>query len=133
MSDPPTPTQTQADALKLQAHGVDEAQAPPAVVDVPAVSGTGAPGSTLTCTKGNWTGEPTSYAYAWQDASANLGVGDTYAVTEADIGRQIVCVVTAGNAFGQIAAPPSNAVTIAAAVAQAAKTSTVKPPGDQPA
>jgi hypothetical protein len=114
---PPTPTQDEADAFKAQAHGEAEADpaAPPAVVDVPIISGTGDVGSTLTCTMGNWTGEPTSYAYAW---SSNGTAGpqqpsNTYAVKPADAGKSISCVVTATNDYGSTAAPPSNAIAVA--------------------
>lgn len=116
-----TPTQAEADALKLQAHGADETDLPPGVVDVPAVTGTGTVGSTLTCTMGNWTGEPTSYSYQWQAGAARLGTGDTYLVADTDVGREVACVVTAANACGSSAAPPSNAITITAAGATAVR------------
>jgi hypothetical protein len=117
-ADPPTPTQAEADAIKQQAHGEGEpgeaATAPPAVVDVPHVAGNGAVGDTLTCTMGNWSGEPTSYGYQWKsDGSADLGTGDTYVVTAGDSGHSITCVVTATNDLGSTEAPPSNAIAIA--------------------
>jgi hypothetical protein len=118
---PPQPGQDDADALKVQAHGEGEPggegeppTAPPAVVDVPHVSGNGAVGDTLSCTMGNWDGEPTSYAYAWKsDGTTDLGTGDTYVVAATDSGHSITCLVTATNALGSTAAPPSNAVAIA--------------------
>jgi hypothetical protein len=62
---------------------------------------------------GNWNGEPTSYAYQWKrDGSADIGTGDTYAVVAEDGGHSITCVVTATNAQGSTAAPPSNAVHV---------------------
>ena len=79
--------------------------------------GEAAVGQTLNCTMGNWTGEPTSYAYAWQ-AGLGVAVGTDapdYTVAAADAGTSIVCVVTATNAHGSTAAPPSNAVPIPAA------------------
>jgi hypothetical protein len=112
-ADPPTPTQDEADALKQQAHGETEPEAPtapPAVVDVPAVTGAGTVGQTLSCTMGNWTGEPTGYVYAWSGlGTAN---GDTYVVGAADAGTSITCTVTATNDLGSTQAPPSNAVAI---------------------
>jgi hypothetical protein len=118
--DPPTPTQAEADAIKQQAHGEGEgdsgeaATAPPAVVDVPHVAGNGAVGDTLSCTMGNWTGEPTSYGYQWKsDGTADLGTGGTYVVAASDSGHSITCVVTATNALGSTVAPPSNAVLVA--------------------
>jgi hypothetical protein len=87
---------------------------PPAVVDVPYVAGTGTVGETLTCTMGNWTGEPTSYAYQWKrDGTTDLGTDDSYVIAAADAGSSITCVVTATNALGSTTAPPSNAVAVA--------------------
>jgi hypothetical protein len=88
--------------------------APPAVVDVPAVSpGTAGVGDTLTCTMGNWDGEPASYSYQWKsDGAADLGTGDTYVVAASDSGHSITCIVTATNDLGSTEAPPSNAVAI---------------------
>jgi hypothetical protein len=79
-------------------------------VDVPFVSQTG---GTLSCTMGNWTGEPTSYAYAWHnDGVANGAVDATYTVQPDDSGHNLACVVTATNAQGATAAPMSNAIAI---------------------
>jgi hypothetical protein len=49
----PTPTQAEADALKLQAHGAEPTHLPPEVVDVPAVGGDGTVGSTLLAPRAN--------------------------------------------------------------------------------
>jgi len=87
------------------------AQGPPVNVDVPLVTQAGA---TLSCTMGNWTGEPTSYAYAWHnDGVANGGTGAMYSVAPEDSGHNLACVVTATNALGSTNAPMSNAVAIA--------------------
>jgi len=87
------------------------ATAPPTNVDVPHVSQTG---STLECTMGNWTGEPTSYAYRWQIDGTNVGTDSAlYAVTAADVGGMATCTVTATNARGSTTAPSSNPVQIA--------------------
>jgi hypothetical protein len=115
---PPVPTQAQADALLERGLGVtDEAEpvtAPPVNVDVPHVSGTGTVGSTLDCTMGNWQGSPTGYTYLWKsDGIADLGAGSSYVVAATDVGHSITCVVTAINAIGSTAAPPSNAISIA--------------------
>ena len=68
---------------------------------------------TLTSTLGNWTGEPTSYAYAWQIDGVAAGTDSaTHTVAAGDGGKSATCVVTATNAAGSTAAPPSNAVTI---------------------
>jgi hypothetical protein len=87
------------------------AQSAPVNVDVPYVSQTGA---TLFCTMGNWSGEPASYAYAWDmDGVAAGGTDPTYAVQPGDVGKSATCAVTATNAQGSTAAPMSNAVTVA--------------------
>ena len=90
----------------------------PVCIDVPFVSGTPAVDSTLTCTMGNWGNmdiEPVSYAYAWSSG----GTESSYLVTAADAGATITCVVSATNAGGTTAAPPSNAVMVPAAVGMA--------------
>jgi len=83
---------------------------PPVNVDVPFVSQAGA---MLSCTMGNWLGEPTSYAYAWhQDGVSNSATGATYTVTPGDSGHSLACVVSATNALGTTVAPMSNAVAV---------------------
>jgi hypothetical protein len=78
--------------------------------DVPHVSQAGAE---LLCTMGNWNGEPTSYAYQWKfDGADGPGDGATCPVTAAEVGKVATCVVTATNAHGSTAAPPSNGVVI---------------------
>jgi hypothetical protein len=88
--------------------------APPVNVDVPLVSQSG---DTLNCTMGNWEGmqaEPHSYAYAWSlDGTSIPGSGATLPVVAADAGSTATCVVTATNAIGSTAAPPSNGVVVA--------------------
>ena len=83
----------------------------PANTTVPAVTQTG---TTLTCTLGEWTGEPTSYAYAWKldDAAAGSDAA-TYECRPAMSGRVATCTVTATNAAGSAAAPPSVGVVVA--------------------
>ena len=82
----------------------------PANTTVPAVTQTG---TTLTCTQGEWSGEPTSYSYAWKldDAAAGSDAA-TYDVQAGDVGKAATCTVTATNAAGSAAAPPSNGVVI---------------------
>ena len=132
----PTPTQEENDKLALGLlHPDDKAPdgspvipslaaqnalfevkaGPPINRDVPMISGTAAVGSTLNCTMGNWTGEPTSYTYQWKRGTTNRGTGASYTVVAADAGGSLTCVVTATNAAGSTAAPPSNAIAIPAA------------------
>jgi hypothetical protein len=113
----PAPTQARADFHKARVHGADADDVgpllPPQNQDVPYVGGTAEVEGTLTCTMGNWTGEPDSYAYAWQsDGAPNSAIGDTYTVAAGDAGHSISCIVTATNAHGSTEAPPSNAVAI---------------------
>ena len=85
----------------------------PAVKDVPYLSGNASVGGILTVTNGNWWGAPTSYTYAF--SGAGVADGANYTVDAADAGTSITCVVTATNVTGATAAPPSNAIAIAAA------------------
>jgi hypothetical protein len=88
--------------------------APPVCSTTPYVSGTGTVGQTLQCTMGNWTGEPTSYSYLWKrDGVTDVGTGNAYTVADIDVGHSLTCIVTATNAKGSTAAPPSNAVAVA--------------------
>jgi hypothetical protein len=110
---------TPDEAAALIERGVavagDASTSAPVNVDVPHVSQAGA---VLTCTMGNWLGAPTAYAYQWRGDAADIGAGgDTYTVTPGDAGTTITCVVTATNANGSTAAPPSNGIAIAAEVA----------------
>jgi hypothetical protein len=83
----------------------------PVNTTVPAVTQAGA---TLTCTQGEWSGEPTSYAYAWQVNGTAVGTdAATYDVQAADVGGTATCTVTATNAAGSAAAPPSTGVVVA--------------------
>ena len=65
---------------------------------VPAVTQSG---TTLTCTMGEWTGTPTSYAYAWTIDGASVG-GDaaSYDVQAGGRRQAAVCTETATNAAG---------------------------------
>jgi hypothetical protein len=70
---------------------------------LPAVSGTPAPGQTLSCSNGSWAGYPPSgFGYQWlrdgaQIAGANAG---TYTVQADDPGHGLACLVTAMNDAG---------------------------------
>jgi hypothetical protein len=86
---------------------------PPVNVHVPYLSGEGVVGEVLSCTMGEWTGEPDSYIYQWKrDGDDVSGDGDTYEVTTEDTGCAISCVVIATNDKGSTEAPPSNAVLV---------------------
>ena len=86
--------------------------APPVNVDVPHVQQVG---SELTCTMGNWEGEPTGYAYQWQLDGADITGGTaTLPIVADDIGKTATCVVSATNALGTTVAPPSDGVVVTA-------------------
>ena len=105
-----------ASVVELQAYEellapVDgEATEAPVNVDVPYASQSGA---TLNCTMGNWDHEPTSYAYQWTIDGMDAGTEADLVITANEVGKTAACVVTASNAIGATAAPPSNWVTIA--------------------
>ena len=85
--------------------------APPEVIDVPHLA---QEDTYLLCTMGNWTGEPTAYAYRFMLNGTDVsGEGDSYLIQAEDVGALATCVVTATNALGSTEAPPSNEVTIA--------------------
>jgi len=111
--DPQDPSNevTDPDAPPDGGNGGGEVPTAPVNVDVPLVTQSGA---TLNCTMGNWQGEPTSYSYAWEINAVTVGTDSPdYAVQAADIGQTATCVVTATNAAGSTAAPPSNSVVVA--------------------
>ena len=82
----------------------------PVNVDVPHVSQLD---DVLSCTMGNWSGTPTAYAYAWKLDDVAAGADSaSYTVTVDDAGKTATCVVTATNAIGSTAAPPSNALVV---------------------
>ncbi|MGA9859410.1 MAG: hypothetical protein WBQ18_16210, partial [Solirubrobacteraceae bacterium] len=90
--------------------------APPAVLSAPAVTGTPAPGATLTCLTGTWSAAPTAFAYQWNRGTRPIGgaTGATYTVTAADLGSALDCTVVASNAGGAIEADTAS-VTVAVA------------------
>jgi hypothetical protein len=87
---------------------------PPANTTAPAATGTGTVGQTLSCTQGNWTYAPTSYAYQWLRSGANIvgATSATYVLGALDSGTNVSCRVTATNAGGSTAAT-SNAIAVA--------------------
>lgn len=86
--------------------------AQPTNTALPTISGTPQEGQTLTGSKGTWTGDPTSYAYAWSRCNDNGnscskigGAGaDTYALTKADVGYTLRVTVTATGQGGSASA-----------------------------
>jgi hypothetical protein len=70
-------------------------------------------GDVLHCTMGEWTHDPTGYAYQWQIDGVDAGTNADYHVDPVDAGKTATCVVTASNAAGSGTAPPSNGVVVA--------------------
>ncbi len=92
-------------------------RAVPALVSAPTVSGTAKIGQTLTASPGQWSGAPTSYAYAWERCNqsggscvANGSTGPSYVVQSADAGSTIEVQVTAANSNGS-STPAASAPT----------------------
>jgi hypothetical protein len=99
--------------LGVTGEGGDGAPAtdPPVNVDVPHVTQAG---DTLNCTMGNWQNTPTGYAYQWKLDGADVGTdAANHTVNAGDAGKTATCVVTATNAIGSTAAPPSVGVVVA--------------------
>jgi len=93
--------------------------APPAPVNktLPSVSGSAVEGEALRASQGTWSGNPTSFAYQWQDCNSagasctnvSGATGATYVLGAGDVGSTVRVMVTASNAGGSTAA--SSAVT----------------------
>ena len=85
----------------------------PALSGKPALSGHTVAGSKLSCSKGAWTGNPSSYTYHWYRNLTPLATatGPTYVLTKLDQGSKLTCVVTAINAYGS-ASGTSNSLGI---------------------
>ncbi len=75
----------------------------------PGISGTAQQGNTLVASHGQWSNNPTSYSYVWQDcnstgnncAAISGATSSTYTLQASDVGSTIAAVVTASNAGGQ--------------------------------
>lgn len=82
----------------------------------PTVSGTPQPGQSLVCGNGQWTGTPApTYAQQWlrNGTAIDGATTSSYQVTDADLGAQLVCRVTASNSQGSATAQ-SAPVTVTA-------------------
>lgn len=110
-----TITTAEIDALATLAtdprlYGYEQRMQAPIVRDVPYAR---QQGSTLSCTMGNWIGEPDSYHYQWTVDGIQVGTGaPDCPVQPGDVGATATCTVTATNPYGSTTAPPSNSVTI---------------------
>jgi hypothetical protein len=96
--------------------------APPAVVNLPSVSGVAQLGQTLTGSNGTWKGQPTSYTGQWlrcnQAGAACAPIAGAtnglYTLTGADLGQTIRFGITATNAAGstQATSPQTQTVVV---------------------
>lgn len=100
-------------ALLGNAHGGSAAtQAAPKNTALPTISGVTREGRALTASKGTWTGNPTSFTYAWSRCNrqgnkcTTIGgaAAITYVLQAADVGGTVRVTVTAKNADGSTSA-----------------------------
>ena len=84
---------------------------PPTVLDAPFISQAAA---VLSCTLGNWNGEPTSRVYQWKVAGVVVGTNQaTYTRVAGDVGKLAVCNMVASNGVGASAPVASNQIVVA--------------------
>lgn len=78
----------------------------PVNLAAPQITGTAQSGQTLSCSLGTWGGSVDSYAQQWQRNGGAIGAatGASYVVTDADVGQQITCMVTATGFAGSSSA-----------------------------
>jgi uncharacterized repeat protein (TIGR02543 family) len=96
-------TMTQAQTVKATFAAQRGAPGgPPVNTTAPTITGSGQVGATLTCSPGQWMGNPTTYGYEWErNGTAIPGPAtNTYATTSADQSSTLQCLVTAANAQG---------------------------------
>jgi len=75
---------------------------------LPVVSGAAVEGQTFSASTGSWSGNPTSYAYQWQDCNAagegcsNIAsaIASSHKLVAGDVGHTLRIIVTATNAGG---------------------------------
>jgi hypothetical protein len=126
-----TPATSNATAQVSEA--VSPPPSPPTNTTLPDISGTTTEGDTLTATSGAWSGNPTVYAYQWQDCSTsgtsctNISGATTssHKLTTSDVGHTVRVVVTATNEGGSTPATSAATVTVAKAVTDAGCTTTI--------
>src|SRR5919106_1241880 len=100
---------------------IRQAQAP-AGAKLPSISGTARDGETLTADRGEWSNNPTSYAYQWQRCNADGAACASIAgettnarlLTGSDVGHRLRVVVTATNVAGSSSAVSAPSAVVAA-------------------
>ena len=88
--------------------------AAPANTALPVISGTAKAGSTLSCSTGSWTEDPSSFKYQWsRDGTPIVGAtGASYKVQKGDEQLKLTCTVTASNAKGPSSPATSKGVPV---------------------
>ncbi len=86
---------------------------PPASTARPAITGKPRAGKTLSCSRGRWSHNPTSFTYQWNDDGTPIAgaTSSRYTVTTLEEGTTLTCTVTATNAGGSGSAT-SNSVKV---------------------
>jgi hypothetical protein len=96
----------------------------------PSITGATKEGSTLTLSRGTWTGaQPITFSYQWQRCDATAGTcadiagatGATYVLTSSDVSSAIRAVVTAKNSKGATVAQSGNTDLVAPATSGGGK------------
>jgi hypothetical protein len=115
-----------ASAQSDQTAAVEAAtsSAAPKNTSAPTITGTPKVGQTLTADDGSWSGNPTTYSYAWQRCDADIAscanvvgaTGKTYAVRIDDLGYRLRVSVTAKNAKGTATANSAISAVVQPAV-----------------
>jgi hypothetical protein len=96
--------------------------AAPASSGPPIVSGSPVEGQTLSTSAGSWSGDPTAFAYQWEDcntsgeACSNIAgaTASSYRLAAADVGHRLRAAVTATNTAGSAKASSEATGTVAA-------------------
>ena len=125
--------------LAAESSALPEPPPPPPSAPVetalPEISGTPTQGKLLDASNGSWSGDPSSYAYEWEDcnsagekcAAINGATSTSYQLTSHDVGHTVRVSVTATNAGGSTKAT-SDATSVVAAEGPTAAPVNVVPP-----
>jgi hypothetical protein len=106
---------------------------PPVNREAPKIEGKGELGQSLTAKMGSWDNDPTDYSFQWLRDGAPVGDNSiNYRVDTADQGHEITCVVSAVNAKGLVAGPPSNGIKVAEPKKEEASSTTRSTPPTPP-
>ncbi len=101
--------------------GIAAFNVPPTNTALPSMTGAPAPGQTLTCGSGAWSGSfPQTYTTLWlRDGTAIAGAtGSTYLVALGDLGHTVSCAVTASNLNAITATATTPSVLVGYALTQ---------------